>query len=209
MRVALVVLVLIGLAGCHPKPAADAAAPEDVAYAHSERALYRAVKVAGAAPLRPGLWARTDAACLFLETDSAGVWPRCAEFLVVRPRLLISHHGGDSLERLSAESYLLIDGYPGILQLAQGLGRLPRLFLYRGVRPLASDVQGRIVRARIWDVACGEGPQSDVEASATSPESPPLSCSMGSQGQVRSAIIAAERPRDTDQVYHWVRDEEH
>ncbi len=125
---------------------------------------------------------------------------------MVRPRLLISHHGGDSLQRLSAQSYLLIDGYPRILQLAEGLGRLPRLFLYRGVRPLESDGQGRIIRARMWDVDCG--PQSDVEASAPSSDSL-ASCWMESQGQVRSAVIATEQPRDGDDVYHWVRDEEH
>ena len=208
MRAAFLVLALIGLCACTPKPAADAAAPEAAAVdaAWSETPLYRAAAAAGT-PLRPGLWTRADPACPFMETESTGVWPRCAEFMVVRPHLLITHVAGYSLQRLMAQSYLLIDGYPRILQMTQGLAEAPRLFLYEGLRPLASDGQGMIVRARLWPMSCGGAPASgdpEVGAGSAAPD-----CRMDSQGAVRTMSIATEDRNDAARVFHWVRDEEH
>ena len=208
MRAAFLVLALIGLCACTPKPAADAAAPEAAAVdaAWSETPLYRAAAAAGT-PLRPGLWTRADPACPFMETESTGVWPGCAEFMVVRPHLLITHVAGYSLQRLMAQSYLLIDGFPRILQLTQGLAETPRLFIYEGLRPLASDAQGLIVRARLWPMTCSGAPASgdpEVETSSAVPD-----CRMDSQRAVRSMSIATEDRNDATRVFHWVRDEEH
>ncbi len=209
MRPALLVLALIGLCACKPTPAADAAASDAAAAvnaAWSETPLYRAAAAAGSS-LRPGLWTRADPACPFMETESTGVWPRCAEFMVVRPHLLITHVAGYSLQRLMAQSYLLIDGYPRILQMTQGLAEAPRLFLYEGLRPLASDGQGMIVRARLWPMSCGGAPASgdpEVGAGSAAPD-----CRMDSQGAVRTMSIATEDRNDAARVFHWVRDEEH
>ncbi len=209
MRLFLAVLVLIGLCACKPKPAADAAnaEPEN---AWSQFPLYRKAAAASTS-MRPGVWVGVDPKCPFLEAESTGVWPTCAQFMVVRPRMLITHHSGDSLELLTTQSYLMIDGYPRILQLAEGLGRTPYWFRYEGLRPLASDPDGSITRARLWNVTCGSAPANEAAPaasdSATRPSTP--DCHMESQGAVRSAIIAAEDPRDQSQVYHWVRDAEH
>ena len=209
MRPALLILALIGLCACKPTPAADAAASDAAAAvnaAWSETPLYRAAAAAGSS-LRPGLWTRADPACPFTETESTGVWPRCAEFMVVRPHLLITHVAGYSLQRLMAQSYLLIDGYPRILQMTQGLAEAPRLFLYEGLRPLASDGQGMIVRARLWPMSCGGAPASgdpEVGAGSAAPD-----CRMDSQGAVRTMSIATEDRNDAARVFHWVRDEEH
>ncbi len=210
MRAALLVLALIGLCACKPKPAADEAMASDAAAAvgaaWSETPLYRAAAATGSS-LRLGLWTRADPACPFMEAESTGVWPRCAEFMVVRPHLLITHVAGYSLQRLMAQSYLLIDGYPRILQVTQGLAESPRLFIYEGLRPLASDAQGLIVRARLWPMTCGGAPASgdpEVSASSSVPD-----CCMDSQGAVRSMSIATEDRNDATRVFHWVRDEEH
>ncbi len=165
MRLFLAVLVLIGLCACKPKPAADAAnaEPEN---AWSQFPLYRKAAAASTS-MRPGVWVGVDPKCPFLEAESTGVWPTCAQFMVVRPRMLITHHSGDSLELLTTQSYLMIDGYPRILQLAEGLGRTPYWFRYEGLRPLASDPDGSITRARLWNVTCGSAPANEAAPAAS------------------------------------------
>ena len=215
MRPTASLLVLIALCGCRkPMPAVEAL--------HSFHALYSAFDAAGAPQLRTGLWVGVDPKCAVTESASAGTWPACAEWMVVRPKQVITHPAGLTSDKLGTSAYLLAEGYPRILQQTASPPPPPNYFWYEGLRPLGLDGGGRIIRARIWDAECDE-PAVSATSSAPS-DAPPNSgalsassnpgpfvdhCYVTSRGEVRAAIIAAEKPRDESNVFHWVRDEEH
>ena len=226
MRRALVLVLLIGLCACNPKPAADAtAAASDAAAAASDavaaaadaadferphllrsrRPLFGAKSAPGAPTLRAGLWVQADEDCSFDETRSAGSWPNCARSMVVRPGLVLKNLGHWGSLTYVSQAYVLQPGLPGILQLSGAARRADGRYAYEGLRALSSEPDGRIVRVRMWLPACGDATAPSPASGAETPAPDPwpglrwsdnVSCLAVAAGPVRAAIIAAEHTAD-------------
>ena len=208
MRAAVVLLLLVGLCACMPRSATI----------HSARPLFNAKDAGGAPVLKPGLWVEPSADCRFDEATSAGAWPACAAWMIVRQRVLITHRASLPPDDLQMDGYVLVSGFPRILQLGAPPRQRAWMYDYKGLRPLAVDGEGAIAAARLWGVDCeietasapaGSATPGDQPAASGAGTDPPDPCLTKTREQVRAAIIAAENPKDQTSDFHWVRDEEH
>ena len=210
MRRALVLVLLIGLVACERRPVP----------LHSSQRLFGPADVGAGPGLKPGLWLASRADCRVVEAAEAGAWPRCAEWMMVRRAVLVTHRRGDPPNLFAARTYALVDGAPRVLQLgARAHPGQPAFYQFEGLRPVSLDPAGRIVRARIWgvcDAPTNPPTKSPPPKGATIPAdalSTPGPCVARSRVQVRSAVDSAETQGDTpghwSALYHWVRDSEH
>ncbi len=99
---------------------------------------------------RPGLWTLAKAECRFNLRSELDRWPACADPVQMGQTALSRPSPGRSG---SALKFVYAEGDPGLLQVETGRGGADG-WGYYGFRPLASDADGRVIRARIWPVSC-------------------------------------------------------
>ena len=210
MRRALTLVLLAGLAACEPQPVP----------LHSSHRLFGSADIGAGPVLKPGLWLASRTDCRFDEAADTGAWPSCAEWMMVRPDVLVTHSRGDLPNLFAARAYALVDGSPRLLQLgARARPGRPAFYQFEGLRPISVDPEQRIVGARIWgvcDVRARPAPETPASLEATDPAdalSAPGPCVARSRAQVRSAVASAEgqgdRPGHWSAIYHRVRAAEH
>ncbi|WP_421932510.1 hypothetical protein [Phenylobacterium sp.] len=119
----------------------------------SERPLFTAADSVGAPVLRPGLWAAIEPACKFNPRSPAASWPKCVSAVVVGPSTLVDVKRSDdpSGSDPTVQTYRLAAGDPVVVQIQTPPE--PGAFYY-GLRPMASDGQGRITNVRFWYGRC-------------------------------------------------------
>ncbi|MES2342177.1 MAG: hypothetical protein V4597_10905 [Pseudomonadota bacterium] len=119
----------------------------------SERPLFTAADSVGAPVLRPGLWAVIEPACKFNPRSPAASWPKCVSAAVVGPSTLVDvkRSDDDSASEPTVQTYRLVAGDPVVVQIQTPPE--PGAFYY-GLRPMASDGQGRITNIRFWSARC-------------------------------------------------------
>jgi hypothetical protein len=115
----------------------------------SKTALFIPSDQAGALRLRPGVWVRPDANCVFDPAGPVTTWTSCANAMLVRPNDI-----ADPQDPHQSASYTIAAGDPPIVQI-DDITRSPPIFYFQGLRPLKFDAQGQIVEARLWNVQCG------------------------------------------------------
>jgi hypothetical protein len=192
MRWMSVLLVVLALGACKR--------PAHVGVFHSSGPLFRPRMDQRGPPLRPGLWLREDPDCRLDERQEAGAWPVCADWISVRRDLFIHHVKGDPADRFRTDFYIVMNLDPPLLQLAVA-GAEPGYHWYQGLRPLAFDEAGQVVRARFWNCETLESP-----APRRTPVLPDH-CAVGSSDALRTALKAAEHKHDL--TFRWVRDGEY
>lgn len=122
----------------------------------SDAPLFGAADATGAPALRPGLWAAPARGCRFSSKASVEKWPDCANAAVVEPHRLLGGRRDANGAFTEVLPYLIAAGEPPVMQIETPPGHElegPR-FLYAGVRPLAADEAGAIVKARVWLALC-------------------------------------------------------
>ena len=119
----------------------------------SERPLFTAADSIGAPVLRLGLWAAIEPACKFNPRSPATSWPKCVSAVVVGPSTLVDIKRDDDPVGAgpSVQTYRLAAGDPVVVQIQTP----PETgAFYYGLRPMASDGQGRITNVRFWYARC-------------------------------------------------------
>jgi hypothetical protein len=99
---------------------------------------------------RAGLWTLARAECRFNLRSELDRWPDCADPVQMGQTALSRPSPG---RPGSALKFVYAEGDPGLLQVETGRGGADG-WSYYGFRPLASDADGRVIRARIWPVSC-------------------------------------------------------
>src|SRR5690242_14029424 len=102
MRAALLILALLTLSACN--------------VVVTRTPMFSVADEAGAAPMKPGVWAFEDPACTFDETRPILQWPNCAGGAVIGPGFMMGHDnkgGRDQWERLPL---VLARGDPRVAQ---------------------------------------------------------------------------------------------
>jgi hypothetical protein len=187
--------------------------------------VFTAADAEGAAPLKPGLWASPDKNCQFDEAKPASEWPSCAQGSVITPT---QAYGVGSPEK--ATPYVLASGDPRVLQAIADLSDKGSenasvktngpIYMFIAVKPLASDMQGRIIKAEAWFIQCGPPPPKpkDNSPDAMKPEAyatkHPLpgmkmdngACAPADKAAVRNAAGPSRKWADQLMTLHWVRD---
>ena len=126
----------------------------------------------GSAPRpRPGLWTLARADCRFNLRADLDRWPDCADPVQMGETALARPGPGRAG---SALRYRYAEGDPGVLQVETGRGGA-EAWGYYGFRPLASDAEGWVIRARIWPVSC-----------------PPRGCRLRTAAELAAAARASE-----------------
>ena len=139
MRIAVALCLALGTSAC--------------AVVSSERPLFTAADSVGAPTLRPGLWVAIEPACKFNPRSPAAAWPKCVSAVVVGPSTLMDIKRDDdpSESEPPVQTYRLAAGDPVVVQIETPPE--PGAFYY-GLRPMASDGQGRITNVRFWFARC-------------------------------------------------------
>ncbi|MFM8941689.1 MAG: hypothetical protein ACKOEY_17240 [Phenylobacterium sp.] len=99
---------------------------------------------------RSGLWGLAAETCRFNLRSKLDRWPPCADPLQIGETAFARPVAG---EAGSARRYRYAEGDPGLLQV-QIDGSAGEAWAYFGFRPMATDPDGRVIRARIWPVDC-------------------------------------------------------
>ncbi len=197
----------------------------------SDRPLFGPLDARAAPVLKPGLWALVQPGCKLNLRASPKKWPDCAQAAELRAdgtAILIRRDTRADIEHET--TWLVAAGDPAVLQV-QGPkedGKLRAPYVYFGVRPLASDIDGVIIRARVWPAFCarpqsagpppaaakGKARSSKALAGLTPGKGPNANCLARGQLPVRNAVIQSEswafvNDRDEPGVTaYWVRDPE-
>ncbi len=148
----------------------------------TERPMFTAADAKGAPALKAGLWALPERGCRFKPRADPAKWPDCVQALAIQdgqirdlkpdaeaPRKHQARVGGEK-----PMGFLLAAGEPPILQV-QSSGEGAPTYFYFGLRPLASDVDGAITRARGWIALCKDPnapPPAPVQALAPARAAP-------------------------------------
>lgn len=188
----------------------------------SDAPLFGAADTAGAPALRPGLWAAPSRGCRFSSKASVEKWPDCANGAVVAPQSLLGGRRDAAGAFTEVLPYLMAAGEPPVMQIETPPGHElggPR-YVYAGVRPLAADEAGAIIKARIWLTLCA--PPAVAAAPQTRPGKLPAGvipskdrtyCLTRSKTALRTLVRTSETwafqgtPDDYGLVAFWVRDE--
>lgn len=188
----------------------------------SDTPLFVAADTAGAPVLRPGLWAAPSRGCRFSSKADAAKWPDCANGAVIGAHSLLGGRRDPNGAFTEVLPFTLASGEPPVMQIETPPGhdlRGPK-FVYVGVRPLASDEEGEIVKARIWLALCAP----PVVAGTPTPRLPKLPagvipskdqkyCIARNKLALRSMVRTSEgwafqgSQDDYGLVAFWIRDE--
>lgn len=190
----------------------------------SDRPLFGPLDARGAPVLKPGLWALVQPGCKLNLRSSPKRWPDCAQAAELHDGVAVLIRQDTKSEVEHETTYLLAAGDPAVLQVQgpKDAGRPRAPYVYFGVRPLASDLDGVIIRARVWPAYCsrpqtGGGPPPKAKppkalAGLVPGKGPNANCLARGQAPVRNAVIQSEAwafsgERDEGGVTaYWVRD---
>ncbi len=175
---------------------------------YSEAKLFSDADSVGAKPLRAGLWLRPSPKCRFHEAKPVQRWPKCADWVLVRPGqlLFLKEAEGKAPAEWNAMDITLIAGDPELAQSPQSDDSLTSYY-FSALRPVRSDEQGRIVELRYWSVLCGppkDGKLTDHPLAGL--EIKESNCIARDPGSVRTAAKASEAWENPTTSAHWVRD---
>ena len=200
VKVAAAALLALTLGGCN--------------LVYSEKPLFGRADEAGAAALRPGLWATSDPKCPFDEGRPIQLWPTCASWTLVRPGQLLELKDN----AWTSTDYVLAGGDPRVMQAPFTVDK-GSAYLYGALKPLRLDAGGRVVAFRTWPVLCGPPPEQKPGADkpvaqqryVTEHPLPGLTikdndCLAADQGAVRAAAKASESWESGPTEAHWIRD---
>ena len=184
---------------------------------YSEKPLFTKADSVGAAPFKPGLWARVDKGCEVDVTKPVAQWPECAGAMVITPTSLI-----DPAKPGESADYVLVAGDPPILQAPYKNDAGLTLYFYIGIKPLALDSKGRMVGFESWISQCGPPPpKSDKPISDKTPMSEFVTkepipglipnsktgmCKAIAQDPVRASAKASRAWSDEIKPVKWVAD---
>ncbi|HYE47729.1 MAG TPA: hypothetical protein VEA44_18320 [Caulobacter sp.] len=181
---------------------------------------YSAADAAGAPVLKDGLWLNLEPNCEVDTSTPATGWPDCAGWVVVKGSTMSGV--GNKGEPFSVP-FVLAAGDPRVMQVElQEKADTPKLYFYVGVKPLKTDVQGRIVEYSGWIVQCGPPPPKDAKRADGQPRYGTLEpapgmvmdaeqsgCTPKDKASLTGAAKLAEHYEGNDskgQVSRWVRD---
>jgi hypothetical protein len=173
----------------------------------SDRPLFGPLDARGAPVLKPGLWALVQPGCKFNLRSSPKKWPDCAQAAELHDGVAVLIRQDTKSDVEHETTYLLAAGDPAILQVQgpkeEGRPRAP--YVYFGIRPLASDLDGVIIRARIWPAYCARPQQAGVPAAPRAKakpakalaglvpgKGPNANCLARGQAPVRNAVTQSE-----------------
>ena len=208
LRIVAVVWAALSLSAC--------------AVVSSDRPLFSPLDAAGAPILKPGLWAMPVGDCRFSMRGPALKWPDCANGAYVGPSTLVGGKRDAAGAFSNALDYRLAAGDPAVLQIEAPADRDPGdpKVIYLGVRPLASDGDGRVTKARVWLALCAKPPAMDAGDRSKPTKLPvglsaikgPEECQARTQAAVRNAARQSEAwafggdGDDFGLVARWIRD---
>ena len=127
----------------------------------TERPMFSAADAKGAPVLKPGLWALPERGCRFKPRSAPEKWPDCVQAVEIPDGAIRDlKPEADAQRKRQARvgggapmKYLIVPGDTPVMQVEAAAGGAPAFF-YLGLRPLASDVDGAITRARGWIALC-------------------------------------------------------
>jgi hypothetical protein len=177
----------------------------------SEQPLFHQADTRATPALKPGLWAVSDPNCQFDSAQPMSQWPKCAQAEEIPSRQGVLHMKDGTEVLIAAGDPLIAQIYP----IAKGapIG----VYFYGAIRPLARDVQERVIEFETWPALCGPPPPpNDTEGDGrmrfvTRQPLPGLTidgenCAAKNPAAVRRAAVASRAwVKDFGRV-HWVRD---
>ena len=127
----------------------------------TERPMFSVADTKDAPVLKPGLWALPERGCTFKAHAAPEKWPDCVQAVEIRDGQIHDLKPEADAQRkhqarVGGEApmkYLIVPGDTPVMQV-EVAGGGPPAFFYLGLRPLASDVDGTITRARGWIALC-------------------------------------------------------
>lgn len=127
----------------------------------TERPMFGPADAKDAPVLKAGLWALPERGCRFKARADPAKWPECVQAVEIRDgtirdlkpevdaqRKHQARVGGDK-----PMGYLIAAGDPPVMQVETAGDGAPSYF-YFGLRPMASDADGSIIRAQGWIALC-------------------------------------------------------
>ena len=153
---------------------------------YAEQPLFTAADATGAPTLRPGLWSKRAADCVFDAAKPIAEWPECADPVLVTPARI-----GDPGKPDKQGPYLLAGGDPRVMQMELTLdAEKPPIWIFIGLKPLKSDAQGRITEARTWMVQCGPPPPPPAATPAPPANETPEQAEARIQAEIAATMAA-------------------
>lgn len=169
-------------------------------------------------PLRTGVWLALDPECQFDNSRPTRDWPKCADWMLVRSRQVLS------LDRKSrtwtSYDYVLAGGAPRILQVDVRGDPVP--FYYMALEAVRVDDWGKLVQYRQWRIQCGHPPPppekgekqrwltlQPLPGMVPAPDAEhPDDCLVNDAASLRNAAEASKAWDENPRVWRWVRDAE-
>lgn len=153
---------------------------------YAEHPLFTAADAAGAPALRPGIWSKRAADCVFDAARPISEWPECADPVLITPDRI-----GDPGKPDKQGGYVLAGGDPRVMQMELTLDAdKPPIWIFVGLKPLKSDTEGRITEARTWIVLCGPPPPPPPETPPPPPNETPEQAEARAQAEIAAAMAA-------------------
>ena len=189
----------------------------------SERPLFGQADARGAPVMRSGLWALIEPGCRFNVRSPPAKWPDCAHVIDLRDGVATNAKAEDAGRFEGSTTFLIAADDPAVVQaLGPKDGSSRGAYVYFGLRPMAADADGMILRARVWPAMCApQGAASAARGKAKGPmllaglvggKSPQSNCLARAAAPVRNAVKLSEAgafqgtPNDTGREIHWIRD---
>jgi len=178
---------------------------------YSTRPLFTLADEVGAPAMKPGVWLLAKPDCAFDEALPVKQWPKCADWVLVRPGQILSPDSAEGEEqRWSVIETLLAKGEPRVLQWREP-EKADDHWAYAGVASRATDADGRIVEIEAWPALCGPPPPDDAKSKVSAEPLPGLvidgqDCLASEAAPVRASAAASRTWAGEHQAAHWVRD---
>lgn len=180
----------------------------------SERPLFSAADSDGAPILRPGLWAAVEPDCKFNPRSPAAAWPACVAAMIVGASTLVEvQRETKETSAAPVQTYRLVAGDPVVAQIQTPPESAA---VYFGLRPMASDGDGRITKVRIWFAACEKPTPNDgaPRPRQLPPDLHPIKGQPGCLARTQAAVRNAVRQSEAGDlavgkgpaIIRWIRD---
>jgi hypothetical protein len=186
---------------------------------YSERPLFTAADAKGAPALKTGLWVMLDPKCQFDESRATRWWPKCADWMLVRPGQILALD--EKPKSWTVYDYVLAAGSQRVMQVAApdpDAAGAKTAYFFLGVEPIRFDDDGGIAEYREWSTKCGPppppSPKGETQRSLTleplaglqpAPDADhPDDCLAHDKGAVQNAARASQAWTSAE-TWRWVR----